>query len=303
MAPEESLQIGKSTAERLGYTADARVLLINADDFGMCHDQNEGAIRGLTEGLFTSSTILVTCPWFEEAAEFGRTHPEADLGVHLTLTSEWERYKWGPVLGRSAVPSLCNERGYLWQTVEQVYQHARLDEAERELRAQIDKALAAGIDATHLDSHMGTLHFTAPYHEIYARLARDYDLPIRMASRRRMRIDGLGAALDQIDAYGIVTTDNLVFPGPPSLEETENYWTTLIRALRPGVTEILCHPAIARDELKHCTDDPLQRDADFRYFTSEKTRRLIEEEGVQLVGYRKLRDLMRSAKNERLKSV
>src|SRR5271167_1001446 len=241
-----------STAGRLGYQADARVLIINADDFGMCHDQNEGVMTGLTEGLFTSSTILVTCPWFEEAADFARNNPAADLGVHLTLTAEWDTYKWGPVLGRNAVPSLVDERGYLWQTVAQVYEHARLDEAEAELRAQIEKALAAGIDATHFDSHMGTLQLRADYHEIYARLANDYRVPIRLASRRRIGIEGMGAILDQLDAFGVVTPDHLVFSGPPTVAGTGSYWTNLIHTLKPGVTEILCHPALARDELKSC---------------------------------------------------
>jgi predicted glycoside hydrolase/deacetylase ChbG (UPF0249 family) len=283
----------KSTAERLGYAVDARVLILNADDFGMCHDQNEGVIRGLNEGLFTSSTILVTCPWFEEAAEYARNYPNADLGVHLTLTAEWDRYKWGPVLGRDAVPSLVDARGYLWQTVAQVYEHARLDEAEAELRAQIEKVFAAGIDATHLDSHMGTLQLRADYHEIYARLADEYRLPIRLASRRRLGTEGMGAILDQLDAAGVVTPDHLVFYGPSSVAETESYWTNLIRTLKPGVTEILCHPALARDELKSCARDAMQRDADFRYFTSDKTRKLIKDEGVEMVGFRELRDLMR----------
>lgn len=290
----QTSQAAAATAERLGYTADARLLLVNADDFGMCHDQNEGVIRGLTEGVFTSSTILVTCPWFEEAAEFARKNPGADLGVHLTLTAEWERYKWGPVLGRNAVPSLCDAGGYLWQRVEQVYKHARLDEAESEQRAQIEKALGAGIDVTHLDSHMGTLHLNARYHEIYARLADEYRLPIRLASRRHMRTDGMGAILDKLDACGIVTTDHLVFYGPPKVEETENYWTNLIRGLKPGITEVLCHPAIARDELKSCANDAAQREADFRYFTSGKVCGVLADAGVALVGYRKLRDLMRS---------
>jgi hypothetical protein len=285
-----------STAERLGYAADARVLILNADDFGMCHDQNEGVIRGLKEGLFTSSTILVTCPWFEEAAEFARNNPDADLGVHLTLTAEWDRYKWGPVLGRDAVQSLVDERGYLWQTVAQVYEHARLDEAEAELRAQIEKAFAAGIDATHLDSHMGTLQLRADYHEIYARLAEEYRLPIRLASRRRIGNEGMGAILDQLDAAGVVTPDHLVFFGPPSVAETESYWTILIRTLKPGLTEILCHPAIARDELKSCARDAKQREADFRYFTSDKTHELIKDEGVEMVGFRELRNLMRGKK-------
>jgi predicted glycoside hydrolase/deacetylase ChbG (UPF0249 family) len=283
----------KSTAERLGYAADARVLIINADDFGMCHDQNEGVIRGLKEGVFTSSTILVTCPWFEEAAEFARNSRAADLGVHLTLTAEWDSYKWGPVLGRRAVPSLVDERGYLWQTVAQVYEHARLDQAEAELREQIEKAFAAGIDATHLDSHMGTLQLRADYHEIYARLANEYRLPIRLASRRRLGTEGMGAILDQLDAAGVVTPDHLVFHGPPKVDETESYWTNLLRTLKPGVTEILCHPAIARDELKSCARDAMQREADFRYFTSDKTRKLIADEGVEMVGFRQLRDLMR----------
>jgi predicted glycoside hydrolase/deacetylase ChbG (UPF0249 family) len=283
----------KSTAERLSYAADARVLIVNADDFGMCHDQNEGVIAGLKDGLFTSSTILVTCPWFEEAAAFARGNPGADLGVHLTLTAEWDSYKWGPVSARREVPSLVDERGYLWQTVAQVYQHARLDEAEAELRTQIEKALAAGIDVTHLDSHMGTLQLRADYHEIYARLASEYRVPIRLASRRRMRAEGMGAILDQLDAYGVITPDHLVFNGPPSVGETESYWTNLIRTLKPGVTEVLCHPALARDELKSCARDAFQREADFRYFTSATARRLIADQGVALTGYRQLRELMR----------
>ncbi|HSY78044.1 MAG TPA: polysaccharide deacetylase family protein [Verrucomicrobiae bacterium] len=283
-----------STAERLGYQADARVLIINADDFGMCHDQNEGVMTGLKEGVFTSSTILVTCPWFEEAADFARNNPEADLGVHLTLTAEWDSYKWGPVLGRNAVPTLVDESGYLWQTVAQVYENARLDEAENELGAQVEKALAAGIDVTHLDSHMGTLQLHPDYHDIYAWLADTFCLPIRLTSRRRMRAEGMGEMVDRVNASGIVTPDHLVFKGPPNVSETESYWTNLLRTLRPGVTEILCHPAIARDELKSCARDALQREADFRYFTSERTRQLIANEGIELVGYRKLRDLMRS---------
>src|SRR5271156_5070267 len=282
----------KSTAERLGYAADARALILNADDFGMCHDQNEGVMRGLKEGLFTSSTILVTCPWFEEAAEFARNNPDADLGVHLTLTAEWDSYKWGPVLGAHTVPSLVDERGYLWQTVPQVYEHARLDEAEAELRAQIEKAYAAGIDVTHLDSHMGTVQLRADYHEIYARLAAEYRLPIRLASRKMMR-DQMGSIVDQLDKAGVVTPDHLVFHGPGKPAETEYYWTNLIRTLKPGVTEILCHPAIARDELRTCARDALQREADFRFFTSDKARRLVNEEGIKLLGFRELRNLQR----------
>lgn len=285
-----------SIALKLAYPKDARVLIINADDFGMCHDENEATIEGLTAGLFTSATVLVTCPWFEEAAEFARSHPGADLGVHLTLTSEWERYKWGPALGRGAVPSLVDGRGYLWHDVPQVYEHDRLDEAEAELRAQIDKALAAGIDVTHLDSHMGPLHLRADYHDIYRRLARDYRLPLRMVSRRALRqIEGMHAVLDSLERDGTWYPDNFNSGGPRHVDETQGYWTRLIRELRPGITEIYCHPALARAELLGCARDARQREADFRFFTSDPARKLIRDEGIELLGYRKLRDSMRAA--------
>ena len=283
------------TSERLGYPKDARLLIVNADDFGMCHDANQATIEGLTQGLFTSSSILVTCPWFEEAAAFARSHPEADLGVHLTLNSEWPLYKWGPVLGARAVPSLVDENGYLWADVRKVYERDHLDEAERELRAQIEKALLAGIDVTHLDSHMGPLHFRADYHELYLNLARDYRLPIRLAGRTRLEAMGFHSIIEQIERDGIVYPDNLVFEGPSSLEETSEYWTSLLRGLRPGATEILCHPAYARDELRACAHDPEQREADFRFFTSDGTRQLLADERIELIGYRPLRDLMRGA--------
>ncbi|HYB92093.1 MAG TPA: polysaccharide deacetylase family protein [Candidatus Binataceae bacterium] len=294
MAESSQSQVDLSTAERLGYRADARLLMINADDFGMCHDQNEGVIRGLTEGVFTSSTILVTCPWFEEAAAFGRSNPGADLGVHLTLTSEWENYKWGPVLGPKAVPSLVDARGYLWRDVPEVFANDRLDEAEAELRAQIEKALAAGIDVTHIDCHMGPLQLRADYHELYWRLARDYRLPLRITPRVMMRQMEFGAILSGLDRDGILYPDGFHVGGAPNPETTDGYWTQVIRGLPPGISEIYCHPAVAREELMSCTRDGRQREADLRFFTSDKARRLLAENGIQRIGYRELRDAMRN---------
>ncbi len=283
-----------TTAEKLGYPGSARLLIINADDFGMCHDENEATMEGLTSGLFTSSTMLVSCAWFEEAAEFGRDNPALDLGVHLALTSEWDLYKWGPVLGRCKVPSLTDTRGYFWPNIQQVFLNGQLEEAEAELRAQIDKALGAGIDVTHLDSHMGPLHLHPDYHRIYLRLARDYRLPIRLTPREFMRSMGMGDILDELDRLGILYPDRFVVNGPASPEVTEEYWTDVIENLEPGITEIYCHPALAREELRRCARDAEQRAADFRFFTSEKARRLVHDKGVRLTGYRELRDAMRS---------
>lgn len=295
MSKSETTEREVTTAERLGYPSAARLLIVNADDFGMCHDENEATIEGLTSGLFTSSTILVTCPWFEEAAEFARRNSGADLGVHLTLNSEWERYKWGPVLGAKTVTSLADERGYLWPDVPSVYANDRLDEVEAELRAQIEKALAAGVDASHLDCHMGPLHLRGDYHEIYARLARDYRLPIRLTPRKFMRRMGFATILDALDREGILYPDNFLVHPQRRPDDTEAFWTETIRNLRPGISEVYCHPGYARAELNSCANDAAQREADFRYFTSEEARHLLADEGIELIGYRKLRDAMRAA--------
>lgn len=283
-----------TTAERMGYPAEARLLIINADDFGMCHDENEATIIGLTEGLFTSSTIMTPCPWFEEAAEFARNTPKADLGVHLTLNSEWARYKWGPVLGSMEVPSLTDDHGYLWVDVRSVLAHDRLDEVEIELEAQIEKAIAAGVDVTHLDCHMYALHLRADYHRVYLKLAMDFRLPIRINPRPMMRQLGMGEILHALDINSIFYPDHFLHHGPRNGDETEAYWTGIIRNLEPGISEIYCHPALARGELKACARDWQQRQRDFEYFTSEKTRELIKDEGIQLIGYRALRDAMQS---------
>src|SRR5262249_53107958 len=139
----------RSLGQLLGFADDARVLIVNADDFGMCHAENVATMDGLDQGAFDCATIMVPCPWFEEVVAFARRTAGADLGVHITHTSEWGAYKWGPVLGSAAVPSLVDERGHLHPDVPSLYAHARLDEVERETRAQIDRALAAGIDVTH----------------------------------------------------------------------------------------------------------------------------------------------------------
>src|SRR5262249_39633855 len=164
-------------AERLGFSASDRVAVVHADDIGMCHAANEGAFEALERGAVTCGSIMVPCPWFREAADRARAHPELDLGIHLTLNSEWLHYRWGPVAGRARVPSLLDDQGFLPRTTLETVRRARPEEVEVELRAQIEMALAAGIDVTHFDSHMGTVFFP-PFVDLYVKLARDYRIPV-----------------------------------------------------------------------------------------------------------------------------
>jgi predicted glycoside hydrolase/deacetylase ChbG (UPF0249 family) len=231
-------------------------------------------------------------------AEFARRAPSADLGVHLTLNSEWPNYRWGPVLGRAAVPSLVDAEGFLWSDVAAVFAHARLDEAEAELRAQIERVIAAGIDPTHLDCHMGPLHLRADFHQFYVELARACRLPIRVTPRAMLRRMGLGAIVERLDTAGILYPDNFIVSGRRSPATVADYWSGVLRGLPPGVSEIYCHPAHAGIELRGFAHDALKREADFRFFTGPAVRELIALEGIQLIGYRKLRAVMRGERQD-----
>ena len=280
-----------TVAQQLGYAADARLLIINADDFGMCHAENVATIAGLEQVAFCSATIMAPCPWFEEAAAFARLLPAADIGVHVTHTSEWATYKWGPVAG--AVPSLTDGHGNFQADVQSLYAHARLDEVEVETRAQVERALAAGIDVTHLDSHMGTLQLDVNYHDLYVRIAAEYRLPIRMATRAWMRSMGMGQILDQAEALGVLAPDHFWYGGPPSPEATPTYWTEVLSALQPGVSELYVHAAVDEPEIRAISDSWAQRFADYRFFTAPSTRSQLRDLGITLIGYRSLRELQR----------
>jgi len=281
----------RTAAQLLGHPPDARLLIINADDFGMCHAENIATIQGLAQGAFCSATVMVPCPWFEEVVAFARRAPTADLGVHITHTSEWATYKWGPV--SDAVPSMVDAAGYFYSETEAVYARAQLDDVARETRAQIERALAAGIDVTHLDSHMGTMQLDLRYHSLYVQLAAEYRLPIRMVSRTALRGMGMESVIDLADRLGVMAPDHFWYGGPAAVDETPAYWEQMLRNLKPGVTELYIHAAVDAPEMRAISDAWTQRDADFRFFTAPATRALLRDLGIQPVGYRALRDLQR----------
>ena len=166
--------------EQLNYPSDAKLLIIHADDIGMSHYVNEATLDAMQKGSVSSAAIMVPCPWFLEIAEFARQYPEMDFGLHLTLTSEWKHYRWRPVADPSKVPGLIDEEGYFWKSVEDVVGHATMEEVELEIRAQIDRAIAFGINPTHIDSHMGTLFATSGFLRVYLKVALEYGIPPMM---------------------------------------------------------------------------------------------------------------------------
>lgn len=283
-------------AVRLGYQPTDKILIVNGDDAGMCHAANLATIECLERGLMRSATIMVPCPWFPEIAAYAKQHPEKNFGVHLTHTSEWGKYRWGPVADRKDVPGLLDPEGYLWRGIEEVYRHAKPEEARVEARAQIRRALAAGIDITHLDSHMGTLQLNPEFMQVYLQLAVEFDLPLRMASQATLARFGQPDLRRQVAAQGILFPDDFIYDELPEEKQgVTEFWLKIVRQLKPGVTELYIHAAHPTDELKAITGTWATRAAEFETFThNEAMKRLVEEQKIILIGYRSLRELQRA---------
>ena len=294
-APAAAAGRQPTLAERLGFAATDRVLIVTGDDVGMSHAANAACIEALEEGLMTTGSIMVGCPWFPEIAAYAREHPERDFGLHLVHTSEWKGYRWGPVADRSEVPGLLDPDGYLWPGVFAIYGHSNPREMEIEARAQIEKALAAGVDVTHLNSHMGALQYTDGSFQVYRKLAREYDLPVRMASQELLAAAGMGHQREQLAADGVLCPDHLVHGERAEGESIEEYWKRVLRELRPGVTELYIHAALPGEEMRHITNSWRERAAEYELFTRDpELRRIVEERNIRLVGFRELRELQRA---------
>jgi predicted glycoside hydrolase/deacetylase ChbG (UPF0249 family) len=292
----------ETLAEQLGFSASDRVAVIHCDDIGMCHASNVGAFEALERGPATCGSVMVPCPWFREAAEIARAHPEFDLGVHLTLNSEWPGYRWGPVTGASAAPSLVDDQGCLPRTTEEVLRNARYEEVEAEVRAQVERALEAGIDVTHLDAHMGTALFP-PFHDIYAAMARDYRLPVFAArpdvpTLREMGLEGAVQVFEEL-VRSLEETGIPIFDGfdadSPGFETGggEAHNARRLAGLGPGVHYLICHPARRGSELAAIAADAEGRDFERRFYGGEAGRLALEAEGIRTIGMRPLRDLAR----------
>lgn len=281
--------------EKLGYSPDAKLLIVHADDLGMAHSVNRASVRAFETGLVNSGSIMVPCPWLPEIAAYARKYPEADLGLHLTLTSEWSLFRWGPVLSKDRVASLLTRDGYLYPTETEAASHADAREAEAEIRAQIARARAFGIQPTHLDSHMGTLYQNEALFRVFLRVSRENKLPIRMSKDWLARAPLIPSNLRPDD----IVIDRIIEVGPTVKPEGwAAFYAEAIKGIQPGVTEIIVHLAYDDEEMRAVTIDHPDwgaswRQRDFDFFTSAAFRRLLQENNIKLITWRELGRLMK----------
>jgi predicted glycoside hydrolase/deacetylase ChbG (UPF0249 family) len=272
----------------LGYPVDARLLIINADDFGMCHAINEAVFRAIKKGLLCSTTLMIPCPWALHATHFLADHPEILFGVHLTVISEWVDYRWGPVASREKVPSLIDEAGYFYDFdhMPEFLAQVRLDQLETEFRAQIEAVLAAGLKPTHLDWHALRIGGREDILDVMLRLAREYGLSLRVAGR---------SWIEKLQSQGLPTNDHdfldsyLLDP----VDKSARYHQ-LLRELPAGLSEWALHPGLDNAELLAIEPDGKHiRQTDFDFLMSQEAEDVVKEEGIILLNYRALQVVWR----------
>ncbi len=283
--PVDQPSAERTLVERLGHGPDDRLLIVNCDDLGASHAANVGVYEALRDGAATSASLMVPAPWAREAAARYRGE---DVGVHLTLNAEYDVYRWGPI---TQAPSLLDGDGGFPRTVTDTWDHADLDEARRECRAQVERAILWGFDVTHLDSHMGTLQLRPEFFDIYLELAVDFGLPLRLSGASTER--AVGFPFRRLAAEeGVVFPDHFVHvQGLGSRAAI----ASVLAGLRPGVTEVYLHPAADTPELRAIAPDWVARVDDHDYLTERSGLAAdVAAAGATLVGFRELRTLQQA---------
>ena len=282
----------RTIAERLGHPANSKLLILHADDLGVAHSENAASTDALDKGAVNSASIMIPTPWVTELAEYAKKNPNADLGLHLTLTSEWATYRWGGTAPRDQVPSLYDADGTLPRDDQTVMTRAKLDEVEKELRAQVDRAYALGIKPTHLDSHMGALFTTPGLMATYVKVARSYKLPFLAF------IGGPVPGMDAVVTKGDIVPDAVIIADEKvPVDKWKQFYLDAVNGLKPGLTEIIVHLAHDDAEMQAVTVNheaygAAWRQRDYDVMNSPEFKKALKDNGVILVTWRELGKLM-----------
>jgi predicted glycoside hydrolase/deacetylase ChbG (UPF0249 family) len=290
-------QTQPTLAEQLGYAKDAKLLIIHADDLAVAHSENQASFKAMKDGSVNSASIMVPCPWLPEVAAYAKANPNHDLGLHLTLTSEWKHFKWGPVSDCGELCGLVDSNGYFFDNCAAFASQSKPEAVEAELRAQIEKAKSMGIEPTHLDSHMGCLFFQNPVlFAIYLKMGREYGIPA-MVGHDLLSV--LPEPFKQAVTEQDIVIDRIFSASPDDYKKgMAQYYTSVLQGLQPGVSALLIHTAYDDAEMKGVTVDhpdwgAAWRQADYDFFTSEECRKILKEHGIRLITWREVGKLLK----------
>jgi len=307
-------------AEKLGFPKGKKVLILHVDDAGMSYEANQGTINSMEKGIATSTSVMMPCSWVPAFMNYVKKNPGRDVGVHLTLTSEWDHYRWSPLVGRAQAPGVYDEQGAFWHSVEQVVQHASPDEVEAEMRAQIARYRQFGVEPTHLDSHMGTL-FELKFIERYVKVGIQERIPIlfpgghatlvmadmRVSEAQRGLLQQVGQQLWKAglpvldDLHGGSYSWKLPAGMAPTDDNLRKFKTSkfieLFQACRPGLTYIIMHSADAGAHFDQISGSGITRRGDMLAMMDPALKAFIEKEGIILTTWRELAERRKKVKD------
>jgi hypothetical protein len=300
-------------AERLGFPQNARILILHVDDAGMSLASNEGAEIALTRGVSTSVSVMMPCPWVPGFIRFLKSHPEIDAGLHLTLTSEWDEYRWGSLSGKKQAPGLADESGYLWPSVAEVVKHASPDEVDMEMKAQLDKARSMGFEPTHLDTHMGTVYGSPEFLLKYINLGIENHIPVMLPGGADVLIQSethlpdatiiqMRALGKQLWTAGLPVLDDLhnesydwIIPADIASDDKklDEYKTTkyidALKTLKPGLTMMIMHCTNAGPDFKYISDSGPTRKGDMLAMLNPAFKKALTDQGIILTTWREVK--------------
>ncbi|MEO9894252.1 polysaccharide deacetylase family protein [Aurantibacter sp.] len=297
---QENTIISENTtwAEKLGWPAGKKVIMLHADDIGMCPEANDAAEKMLNEGAIQSAAVMIPCPNAEEFIVWAKNNPKMDVGLHLTLTSEWKTYRWGTITPEEEVPGLIDEERKMWHEVPQVVQHASAEEVEKEIRSQIEQSIEWGYKPDHIDTHMGTLFGHPSYVKVYMKVAEEYGIPANIIDISNPKVlaefRSKGYPMDESvvkmsEAYSMPKLDYFTSaPNAKTYEEKVASFKTLIEGLDSGLTEIIFHPSVLTENLKSITGSWQQRSWESQMFSDPDLIKFFEEEGIIFTNWKEI---------------
>jgi len=294
---------------KLGFPAGTKVLLMHCDDAGMCEEANIAVSNYFITGDIRSAAVMIPCPYAEAMVQWAKTQGSPDLGVHLTLTSEWKTWRWGTVADSVNVPGLIDPEGKMWHDVPDVLMHATAEEVETEVRAQINKVLGMGFRPTHIDTHMGTLYGSIDYLKVFLKIAKEYNLPANAidlsdpAIAENFRKEGYPITTEVVDLlneYPLPKLDNFSsVPNGKSYEEKRENFFALVSSLKPGLTEIIFHPSVETDNLKTITNSWQQRVWEAELFSDPLVKKFFEDNGIVLITWKEIMERKENAEKQK----